>query len=305
MIARLLAVALLATMGVVASVDSPPIAAACGGGVRVGDQGVSVHGWCVGAEPGRQPTRSDRAMWNQFCRDAYWGQGASRAYDDGYKVSFDLSQVIGDEPGDYDRMIRNGWDPTGQVGAYILDCDVQDGTVNRVCCVYFTISDPVPIDDVLDEAIALLPLEEPSVGAAPPVGRGIVYLPTWLWISDDWTELTEAATQGSVTVDVFANPQDVTWTFDDDGGDGEVVCNGPGDQWTSDDGATDSSCQYTFTYPSAWESSGVFSGSSTIRWEIRWSLNGVDQGVWGPVVRTSTFDVTVVEIQTVGIGGWW
>ncbi len=186
---------------------------------------------------------------------------------------------------------------------------VQNGTILEL---------PEPPDpiEVRDHIAATVRIEPPSIGMSPP-DRAVVNLPTWLWVDDAWEPLSDGAIGSALSVQVEARPTGVVWSADDtgvtrieggfitdfEGGGGEVRCDGPGTVWRRGmrEDATD--CSYTFRYPSAWDPDDAFMLSATVTWELRWWLNGVDQGVFGTLTPVSTVPVDVVEIQTVGAGG--
>ncbi len=273
----------------------------CGGTARLGNVNATGFGWCPVNQPGRVPDSEvdHRARWSRYC------DPAGRGFADGDTVTFALTDVHGDSPDQYDLMVGLGFDPTSVVGHDVARCvgngtDVSVGSIEYESAIHFTISDPVPIETLIDRAKARVPLTPPTIGLAPPADAMVVNLPTWLWIEDAWQERTGSDTAGSVTVTVTAAPADVSWTFTDDERTHDVTCDGPGEAWTTSDGGDDSSCQFMFTRPSAWDSDGLFSGAATITWAASWSLNGGPQTPIGTLDRTTSFDIEVCEIQTVG-----
>ncbi len=313
----------------------------CSGTASKYESNATAAGFCATDQPERPgETVSVRALWDRYC-DPF-----TRSYRGAVVVTSEVTREDGtveevqsivedavafiptwDHPpenaseiqrrGEFAFMVAQGWDPTSVVRHYQVHCTgfevnylsgyepgwIDDGDTGDV---HFTVVDPVPVETIRDRALAKIQPPPPAIGSAPPTGRTVVNLPTWLWVDTPWVELTDWDAQGAVRVDVYARPVDVTWTFDDDEvasseGEGSVVCDDPGEVWTPDDGDSDSSCQYQFTYPSSWNADGVFHGSVTVRWEVSWSMNGDDQGVFGDISRTTDFDVDVVEIQTVGV----
>jgi hypothetical protein len=300
--ATLAAIAVLvgvaASPTLVARAESPE----CGGTAVIGSDDATGSGWCPGTQPGRVPSSGvdQRARWDEYCSLV-----AGRGFLDGDTVTFALTDIHGDSADEYGLMVSLGFDPTSIVGHYVGRCvgngtDVTVGTLGTGAAIHFTISDPVPIDTLIDRAKARVPLSPPAVGLAPPADAMVVNVSTWLWVDNPWEPLTASETAGSVTVTVTARPSDVSWTFDDDQRTHDVTCEGPGEPWTRADGDDDSSCQFTFTRPSAWDADGLLTGTATITWEADWSLNDALQEPIGTLDRTTTFDIQVCEIQTVG-----
>lgn len=171
----------------------------------------------------------------------------------------------------------------------------------------YLVPDPQAPDPgvVRDRARARLvpPLPTPSVSP----GRAVVRVPTWLWVDGGWSVLAETETQGSVTVRVQARPVTTTWELDE----ATHTCTGPGVAWSPQAqqaydrqpatvrGAGNPACTFTFVDSSTTRPDGVHHARVSVAWEFAWWLNGQPQGVFGSLERSTDFDVTVGEIQTV------
>jgi hypothetical protein len=309
-------------------------AAGCGGSTSISGGVASAGGWCATNQPGRQEGLTMEQLWNAYCvpytrpyrgavsvdTPAVGADGLPTTTTETVVDTVTLDHVydhpVGDTPEflkmQFDFMVRMGWDPTSVVAHYGVACSGHEvswrsGISEDTGAIHFTVVDPVPVETLRDNALAKIPFNPPGVGSAPPIGRSIVNLSNWLWVDTPWVRLSDSDGQGAVTVEVFAEPIHVDWTFDDDyddfEGEGSERCDGPGEVWRrgADEDASD--CQYTFHYPSSWNDAGVFKGTATVSWDLTWSINGEDQGSFGTMTRTSAFDVNVVEIQTVGESG--
>lgn len=197
-------------------------------------------------------------------------------------------------------MARQPSPPEGMMWAAAYNCDgVYLGGPHLV-------PDPdwADIAGVRDRAQARLtpPLPAPSI--SPP--EAVVNTATWLWVDDPaWEPVSASASQGAVAVRVEARPVEMTWDLDE----GTRVCEGPGVPW-SEDAQTDyerqpenvrgrgsPACTFTFVHSSSVTDDGLYHGSVTVTWEFAWWLNGVAQGAFGSVDRTTDFDLRVGEVQ--------
>lgn len=146
------------------------------------------------------------------------------------------------------------------------------------------------------------PLPAPQVSPAEAVAN----VPTWLWVDPaTWTVAAAVESVGGVTVEVEARPVATTWDLDE----GSRSCSGPGIPWSEDAqeaydaqppaerGTGNPACTFVFHNSSTTRPDGVHHAAVSVTWEFAWSLNGVAQGTFGSVDRTTTFDLRVGEIQ--------
>lgn len=160
------------------------------------------------------------------------------------------------------------------------------------------------IAEVRDRARARVVPALPTPNVSPP--EAVVNTPAWLWVDDPpWETDSATATDGTVTVRVDARPLQVTWDLVEDA----KVCDGPGIPWSSDAqtayeqqpadvrGRGNPACTFTFVHSSSITDDGLYHGSVTVTWEFSWWLNGVAQGTFGSVDRTTPFDLRVGEVQ--------
>ncbi len=138
------------------------------------------------------------------------------------------------------------------------------------------------------------PVSSPAID-----GEQITGLPTWLWIDPGgWRDLTARADLAGFWVEVTAKPQRVVWDLGDGG---EVVCNGPGtpyDPSVADD-AQSTDCEHIYQFVSAGEPGGRYAASATLEWSITWRASTGATGVLADASRTTTFGMTVTELQAV------
>lgn len=150
----------------------------------------------------------------------------------------------------------------------------------------------------------------PEFGVSPE--QAVVRFTTWLWLDQSYWQPASAtaSTPAGIAVSVEARPVEATWDLDE----GVRVCDGPGMPWSeaaqadyelqpeSVRGSGNPACTFTFTDASSVRPSGVFDASVTVRWEFSWSLNGADQGVFGSVEISDSWELTVGEVQAVITG---
>lgn len=129
----------------------------------------------------------------------------------------------------------------------------------------------------------------PGIGTAPPAGRLVVQLPTWLWLSAGWVGFSSTASLRGVTETVVAAPQVAVWAAGDGGGERCLSAGHPYNlQLPDDQQSTD--CSHTYS-----RSAAGYRLSVRVTYTVRW--NGAYYGeVTGPAAAVP---VTVTEIQAV------
>ncbi len=158
-----------------------------------------------------------------------------------------------------------------------------------------------------DEARARITIGLPPIVTNPPWDQpnrfGVVRVPTWLWLDPGyWVAHSETAAQGPIVVTVTANPVTAAWSPGD--GSADVVCAGPGVAWHAGLAESATDCSHTYTSSSADRAGSAYQLGVTVRWEFAWTLNGVDQGVFGAVDAAAAPVVyRVGEIQAVSAAG--
>ncbi|MFD0201427.1 MULTISPECIES: hypothetical protein [Saccharothrix] len=151
-------------------------------------------------------------------------------------------------------------------------------------------------------SIARNRLRLPSVViAANPVEMQLVNLPTWLWLSGGWQEVSAIASVPGVSVTVVAAPTSVTWSM----GDGSTVtCTGAGTSYKAgaDPKAPSPDCGHVYRRSSASQPGQAYPVTATVHWTVTWS--GAGQGGTFPDM-TTTGNVTfrVAESQALNNGG--
>lgn len=136
-------------------------------------------------------------------------------------------------------------------------------------------SEPSP-SQVARSALARLHLGAPQVGMAPPPGKLVVNLQTYLWVDPSmWRSMSASASVGGVSATVVATPSRVVWTM----GDGDTVtCNGPGVPYDAGAGPSASNCAYTYTTPSGNATDGRYVVTAKVYWHVTWTSAGVAGG---------------------------
>ena len=189
----------------------------------------------------------------------------------------------------------------GVYGRFTISCFHASGRSANGGTFYYTIEDPVPVEQLRAEAKAEVIIPDPVIDSNPSFNDRftIVRIPTWLWVDAGyWNGRYDGdSSAGFVTVEVWAEPVDLRWEFA--GGEWVAECGDqPGTPWVP--GAADTDCSVEFTRSSAGQPGDAFSGTATVFWQFRWSLNGADQGPFDELFEATTpFEIQVGEIQAV------
>ncbi|HEX9767205.1 MAG TPA: hypothetical protein VGA36_10615 [Nitriliruptorales bacterium] len=230
----------------------------------------------VGAEDGtEQPGSGGTApacAWEPYVPADEWGEG----------------------PDPFDFTTRP---PHNEYDWYWKACPKPDGTVSRELVA--VPREPPAVDPVLlrEQVIDRLQLPSPTVAMNPP-GDQVVHVETWLWIDDAiWRTHSKSVTAGGVTVTATASPQRVVW----DMGNGDaVVCTGPGTAYDASRRSAEQStdCSYTYARSSAGQPSEAYVVTTTIEWDVSWSVVGaVGGGPLPALVTSSSMAARVAEMQ--------
>lgn len=293
---------------VVLPVPGVAAAAPCAGSADIHDKGGEAAATCT-------TTDGDPAQPVGTGRDATGGGVActpERAADpNAWTVSFVPPQHATET---YRDLNQQKWRdaPEGFSLAVYVDCNGE----YRSDLLWIPSPDPGSADDA--EGIFVARAEararvEPTVPvSAVSPEQAVVQFATWLWVDEAYWHPASAtaSTPAGIAVSVEARPVEATWDLDE----GVRVCDGPGMAWSeaaqadyelqpeSMRGAGNPACTFTFTDASSVRPSGVFDASVTVRWEFSWSLNGVDQGGFGSVEVSDSWELTVGEVQAVITG---
>ena len=145
-----------------------------------------------------------------------------------------------------------------------------------------------------------LRLPVPAIAVNPP-GEQLVNLPTWIWLSSGWMQVSATASVPSVSVTAVATPTTVSWSL----GDGSAVtCASAGTPFPpgTDPKASSPDCGHTYHASSASQPSQAFSVTATVHWTVTWS--GAGQGGTFPDMTTSgNAAFRVAESQALNNGG--
>jgi hypothetical protein len=146
------------------------------------------------------------------------------------------------------------------------------------------------------QAVDRLELPKPTI-AASPENFQLVNLATWMWLEgDSWETQTASASVPGTTVTARAVPVKAVW----DMGDGNTkTCTGAGTPWTDsfDELASSPDCGYTYTRSSARTTSGEYTVSVTVTWNVTWSGGGESETVPG-MTTTASVSWPVAESQS-------
>ncbi|XVS62069.1 hypothetical protein ACQPYE_27880 [Actinosynnema sp. CA-299493] len=151
-------------------------------------------------------------------------------------------------------------------------------------------------------AIARNRLQLPSVViAANPAEVQLVNLPTWLWLSGGWQEVSANASVPGVSVTAVAAPISVTWSM----GDGSTVtCMDAGTPYTAGTDAEVPSpdCGHVYRRSSASQPGQAFAVTATVHWTVTWSGAG-QGGTFPDMTTTGGAGFRVAESQALNNGG--
>lgn len=181
---------------------------------------------------------------------------------------------------------------------YVLACFDGSGRMAKSVLQVFDPADPLgPIaatERALDEARRRLDLPLPQPALNPP-GAQLVGVATWLWVDGPWSPASATAAVGAVAATVTATPVQVVWST----GDGTTTTCDAGTRY--DPGrppaGQHSSCTHVFTRSSAALPGGTYAVSATVTYEVTWSASTGAGGDLGPLSRSTTVAVRVVEAQ--------
>lgn len=280
----------VATFTVLASPGTASACPATGTG-GVDDLGAWIEAYCSEHHPGAPPV-SEEDRWVRYCSSYINASGVFHPYEEGAWV-----EILYLDPPTQEQILAWGYNPTGEYGILRALCHEAGGGGDIGGDYLFTITPPVPVDDLRDAARARIDILDPPIASNPPFdGRfAIVHLDTWFWLEDGyWQTISESEGAGFVVVEVTARPDKVDWVFSN----GEsATCYGPGVPW-SPGAATD--CSHTFTVSSDGESDDAFAAEATVTWIFSWELNGAPLGDFGPpFLATTNFEIQVGEIQAI------
>lgn len=201
---------------------------------------------------------------------------------------------------DYDAPI---WE--GRTEGVIVRCSMPEAIpgvgANTIWVPYIPGADGPDAEELARRAVAAMNLSPGQIGTTPPEGsRGVIGLPTWLWITNPAENTTGPITRSSsdsgLTVTATATLDSIVY----DMGDGSTVtCAGqgaPGTPYTESAGDSPSpTCGHTY------ESTGQYTISATNYWTVEWSGSGQTGTI--PMELTGSVDREIGEVQSVVTGG--
>jgi hypothetical protein len=157
----------------------------------------------------------------------------------------------------------------------------------------------IPPEVLMEIAKGLLEPTKPTLEVNPTVDS-VVNLPTWVWATDEsFVDIHVRAQLGNNWAEVIAHPTGLELSTNGPG-DVNSTCTGGGKPWAR--GASDTDCSVTFRKSTA--SSGQYTISASIDWQVHWEGSGGQNEALPPppAAPVGTRDVTVDEVQTVVTG---
>ena len=146
------------------------------------------------------------------------------------------------------------------------------------------------------DILARLQLQKIRIGITPEQGKtGLLGLPTYLWVDNPGPRtlgpISDADTEGNVTVTLTAKVDHVTWSL----GDGTTItCTGAGTPYQDSFGAAPSpTCGHMYRTPSTELPGGSYPVSATAVWRVDWTGGGEAGSI--PFEITSTGWVRISE----------
>ncbi|MGH1494201.1 MAG: hypothetical protein ACRBK7_33225 [Acidimicrobiales bacterium] len=198
-----------------------------------------------------------------------------------------------------ERVEALSLNPTGTYASFDAKCDHPiPGGSGFGGEFYYTVTSSVSLVDLRAQAKARINIDDPAIETNPSFTDRftLVNIDTWLWADPAyWVELSASETAGFVSVEVFATPTEMTWTFSDGT---TTTCNGPGRAWTPR--AINPPCSVMFAGSSAGQPNDAYQATATVSWVFTWTVNGTDQGEFDTAfLATTNFELQVGEIQSV------
>jgi hypothetical protein len=133
----------------------------------------------------------------------------------------------------------------------------------------------------------------PAAGATQYVG-----LPLWAWTPVSvWNTKAASVSAGGVSLTMTANPAYSVWSMGDGG---SMTCRGPGTPYPAQPRRAlrnSPDCGYTYAAPSTSHPGGSYPVSVTTHWKVAWTTTNGLSGSEPDMTTTSSFSLTVSEIQ--------
>jgi hypothetical protein len=165
------------------------------------------------------------------------------------------------------------------------------------------------------QAYRELPLEFPAVRTFPPAGEpAIVHVPVVMWLDEaQWQPRTATASVPGLAATITATPVSVEWDMGGVDDDGPVTCDGPGTPFEYDEVARLTLTEWEDRAPGLWDCwhvyrvtpreeitgnpAEVYQAEATMAWEVSWSATDGSGGQLPDVERSTSFAMTVGEVQ--------
>ena len=133
----------------------------------------------------------------------------------------------------------------------------------------------------------------PAAAATQYVG-----LPLWAWIPvSAWKAKAASVSAGGVSLTMTATPAFSVWSMGDGG---SMTCQGPGTPYPAQSKRAprkSPDCGYTYAAPSTSRPGGSYPVSVTTHWKVAWTTTSGLSGSEPDMTTTSSFHLTVSEIQ--------
>jgi hypothetical protein len=154
---------------------------------------------------------------------------------------------------------------------------------------------------LVDRAEKAMDIPLPQVSLSPAAdATQYVGLPVWAWVSASaWRVKSVSVSAGGVSLTMTATPTYSVWSM----GDGEsMTCRGPGTPYPTQGPPKPSrrespDCGYTYGAPSTSRPGGTYPVSVTGHWKVAWTTTNGLSGSEPELTTTSSFPVTVSEIE--------
>lgn len=180
----------------------------------------------------------------------------------------------------------------GRTEGAVYTCTGADRVGDIPVYNFWSLDPPADVDPLAlaEAAVASMQLRAVDI-ATNPTDTSVVNLETWLWVDEPDGRtvgpLTRSASAGGVTVTATASMQRIVW----DTGDGEqVVCDGPGIEWSAD--APASACTHTYARASV---SGAYTLAATSYWTVAWEGGGATGTIEFDLTSEAQLDVAEVQ----------
>lgn len=152
---------------------------------------------------------------------------------------------------------------------------------------------------LVDQASKAMNIPAPHIALSPASdATQYVGLPLWAWTpASSWKAKAVSVSAGGVSLTMTATPSFSVWSMGDGG---SMTCHGPGTPYPAGSKhppRTSPDCGYTYGAPSTSQPDGSYRVSVTTHWTVTWRTTSGLSGAEPDMATTSSFPLTVSEIQ--------